>query len=278
VRAAALDKPAREVTSSGASIPPYFERSRSVLPALTDTGMVREPRAHQRGHRYYDIVLGGFVAVLLCSNLIGAGKTVLLALPFGLSLSFGAGNLFFPISYIFGDVLTEVYGYARARRAIWCGSGALLFAALMSNAILAMPPDPSEPYNQSLQPALDVVFGSTWRIVAGSILAFWVGDFVNSYVLARMKVRTGGRMLWARTIGSTIAGQLVDSLVFYPVAFYGIWTSSTLLKIIIFNWSLKVLVEVLCTPLTYAVVNGLKRAEGEDHFDVGTNFTPFSLE
>ena len=235
-------------------------------------------QTNERAYRYYDLVLGGFVAVLLCSNLIGVGKTVLLALPFGLSLSFVAGNLFFPISYIFGDVLTEVYGYARARRAIWCGSGALLFATLMSNAILAMPPDPSEPYNSSLQPALDVVFGSTWRIVAASILAFWVGDFVNSYVLAKMKVRTSGRLLWARTIGSTIAGQLVDSVVFYPIAFFGIWKTSTLIEIIIFNWTLKVLVEVLFTPLTYAVVNRLKRAEGEDHFDVGINFTPFSLD
>jgi queuosine precursor transporter len=210
--------------------------------------------------------------------LIGAGKTVLLALPFGLSLSFGAGNLFFPISYIFGDVLTEVYGYGRARRAIWCGSAALLFATFMSNVILGMPADPGEPYNQSLQPALEVVFGSTWRIVAGSILAFWIGDFVNSYVLAKMKIATLGRFLWMRTIGSTVAGQLIDSLVFYPIAFYGIWTSGTLIKIIIFNWCLKVLVEVLCTPLTYWAVIGLKRAEGEDHFDVGTNFTPFSLD
>jgi queuosine precursor transporter len=251
---------------------------RTALAAPIDTDTPNAAQTNARAYRYYDLVLGGFVAVLLCSNLIGAGKTVLLALPFGLSLSFGAGNLFFPISYIFGDVLTEVYGYARARRAIWCGSGALLFATLMSNVILAMPPDPSEPYNLSLQPALDVVFGSTWRIVAASILAFWVGDFVNSYVLAKMKIRTSGRLLWARTIGSTVAGQLVDSVVFYPIAFYGIWKTSTLIEIIIFNWALKVLVEVVCTPLTYAVVNGLKRAEGEDHFDVGTNFTPFSLD
>jgi len=251
---------------------------RIALAAPIDTDTPNAAQTNTRAYRYYDLVLGGFVAVLLCSNLIGAGKTVLLALPFGLSLSFGAGNLFFPISYIFGDVLTEVYGYARARRAIWCGAGALLFATLMSNVILAMPPDPSEPYNLSLQPALDVVFGSTWRIVAASILAFWVGDFVNSYVLAKVKIRTSGRLLWVRTIGSTVAGQLVDSLVFYPIAFYGVWNTSTLIEIIIFNWALKVLVEVVCTPLTYAVVNGLKRAEGEDHFDVGTNFTPFSLD
>ena len=180
-------------------------------------------------YKYYDLVLGGFVTVLLCSSLIGAGKTVSLELPFGTSIAFGAGNLFFPISYIFGDVLTEVYGYARARRAIWCGSAALLFATLMSQVLLMMPADPNEPFNQTLQPALEVVFGGTWRIALGSILAFWVGDFVNSYVLAKMKIRTQGRMLWARTIGSTVLGQLVDSAIFYPVAFAGIWTTRTLL-------------------------------------------------
>ena len=255
-----------------------FRIDRGLFLAALPPGVRRDAAPLERAHKYYDLVLGGFVAVLLCSNLIGAGKTVLLALPLGLSVSFGAGNLFFPISYIFGDVLTEVYGYARARRAIWCGSGALLFATLMSNVILGMPADPSEPYNQSLQPALEVVFGSTWRIVLASILAFWVGDFVNSYVLAKMKVRTQGRLLWARTIGSTVVGQLVDSLVFYPIAFYGNWKTSTLLQVIVFNWCLKVLVEVVCTPLTYLVVGGLKRAEGEDHFDVDTNFTPFSLD
>jgi uncharacterized integral membrane protein (TIGR00697 family) len=229
-------------------------------------------------YKYYDLVLGGFVTVLLCSSLIGAGKTVSLELPFSASISFGAGNLFFPISYIFGDVLTEVYGYARARRAIWCGSAALLFATLMSQVLLMMPADPNEPFNQLLQPALEVVFGGTWRIALGSILAFWVGDFVNSYVLAKMKIRTQGRMLWARTIGSTVLGQLVDSAIFYPVAFAGIWTTRTLLTIVLFNWSLKVLVEILFTPATYAVVNALKRAEHADPFDVGTDFTPFSLK
>jgi len=236
------------------------------------------PAGNGRSYRYYDLVVGGFVTVLLCSNLIGAGKTVHLSLPFGSSLSFGAGNLFFPVSYIFGDVLTEVYGYARARRAIWCGFGALLFATLMSYLIISLPADPDEPFNRVLQPALEVVFGGTGRIALGSVLAFWLGDFVNSYILARMKVATGGRFLWARTIGSTVAGQLVDSIVFYPVAFGGIWTAETLSKIIIFNWALKVTVEVVFTPMTYAVVNALKRAEHEDYFDVDTKFTPFSLE
>jgi len=231
-----------------------------------------------RSYRYYDLVVGGFVTVLLCSNLIGAGKTVSLPLPGGSSLSFGAGNLFFPVSYIFGDVLTEVYGYARARRAIWCGFGALLFATLMSYLVLSLPADPDEPFNRVLQPALEVVFGGTWRIALGSVLAFWLGDFVNSYILARMKVATEGKFLWARTIGSTVVGQLVDSLVFYPVAFLGVWSADTITKIIIFNWVLKVTVEVVFTPATYAVVGALKRAEHEDFYDVNTKFTPFSLE
>ncbi|MEO8183644.1 MAG: queuosine precursor transporter [Deltaproteobacteria bacterium] len=236
------------------------------------------PAHTPRPHKYYDLLLGGFVAVLLCSNLIGPGKTVAVMLPFALPLSFGAGNLFFPISYIFDDVLTEVYGYARARRAIWCGFGAMAFATLMSNLILLLPADPHEPFNTTLQPALEVVFGNTWRIALASMLAFWFGDFVNSYVLAKMKIMTQGRSLWMRTIGSTVVGEMVDSLVFYPIAFYGIWTAETLIKIIIFNWALKVAVEVVFTPVTYAVVNFLKRAEQQDFYDVGTNFTPFSLE
>jgi uncharacterized integral membrane protein (TIGR00697 family) len=235
-------------------------------------------RAELRSPRYYDLLLGGFVAVLLCSNLIGPGKTVRLELPFGIPFSFGAGNLFFPVSYIFGDVLTEVYGYARARRAIWCGFGALAFATVMSTLIVHMPTDPNEPFNTVLQPGLEVVFGNTFRIVLASMLAFWFGDFVNSYILAKMKIVTQGRSLWMRTIGSTIVGQAVDSLVFYPIAFYGIWTAETLVRIIILNWTIKVTIEVLFTPATYAVVNALKRAERHDHYDVGTNFTPFSLQ
>jgi uncharacterized integral membrane protein (TIGR00697 family) len=200
-----------------------------------------------------------------------------LELPFDVSFAFGAGNLFFPVSYIFGDVITEVYGYAHARRAIWCGFGAMLFATLMSWLVLRMPADPAEPFNRTLQPALDVVFGSTWRIALGSMLAFWIGDFVNAYVLARMKVWTEGRMLWTRTIGSTVAGQLIDSIVFYPIAFWGVWTHQTLLGVILFNWTLKVLVEAVATPATYACVGALKRAEHTDHYDEGTSFTPFSL-
>ena len=236
-----------------------------------------------RHYRYYDLLLGGFVAVLLCSNLIGPGKSCVVALPLALPLVgerlvFGAGNLFFPFSYIFGDVLTEVYGYARARKVIWAGFGAMVFATVMSAVVLRMPANPEEPFNAVIQPALEVVFGNTWRVVLGSIIAFWAGDFVNSFVLARMKILTRGRWLWTRTIGSTLAGQGVDSLLFYPIAFAGIWTTTTMLQVVLFNWGFKVFVEAVMTPVTYIVVGWLKRAEREDFYDVDTDFTPFSLQ
>jgi uncharacterized integral membrane protein (TIGR00697 family) len=232
-----------------------------------------------RTYRYYDFLMAGFVAVLLCSNLIGPAKVCAFDLPFlSTALVFGAGNIFFPISYIFGDVLTEVYGYAKARRVIWAGFGAMIFASLMSAVVVGLPASQAESFNTVLQPALETVFGGTWRIVCASILAFWIGDFVNSYVMARMKVLTAGRWLWTRTIGSTVVGQAVDSLVFYPFAFFGIWETETLFRVLMFNWAFKIGVEVLMTPLTYAVVNRLKRSEGEDFFDRQTNFTPFSLK
>ena len=242
-----------------------------------------EIQVHQRGrnYRFFSFVMVGFVTVLLCSNLIGPGKTIPLEfslLGIDVDTSFGAGNLFVPIGYIFGDVLTEVYGFARARLVIWAGFGAMIFASIMSAFVIYMPADPAEPFNEQLQPALELVFGGTWRIVLGSMLAFWVGDFVNSYVLARMKVITQGRYLWARTIGSTFVGQGVDSLIFYPFAFYGVWETSTLVSVVIFNWLFKVSVEVVFTPLTYLVVGFLKRAEQEDFYDQGTDFTPFSLK
>ncbi len=249
-------------------------------PLVEPPGLPRvAPHRNGRHYRYYDLVMAAFVTVLLCSNLIGPGKTCILTLPLiGLTLTFGAGNLFFPISYIFGDVLTEVYGYARARKVIWAGFGAMVFATIMSFAVIHFTPDPNEPFNERMQPALEVVFGNTWRVVVGSILAFWVGDFVNSYALAKMKLLTGGRLLWTRTIGSTILGQGVDSLLFYPIAFAGIWDNDTLLRVVMFNWLFKVGVEVVFTPVTYLVVNWLKRAENEDYFDRHTNFTPFSLQ
>lgn len=233
--------------------------------------------APMRGFRYYDLIVGGMVAVLLCSNLIGAAKVCTFTLPLIGAITFGAGNLFFPISYIFDDVLTEVYGYARARRAIWAGFGGLLFAAFMTWAILNMPPSPLEPFNEKLQPALEITFGSTWRIVLASMVGYWIGDFANSYVMAKMKLWTRGRWLWTRTIGSTVIGEGLDSLTFYPIAFAGIWSGQTMVKVIAFNWTMKVLVEVVATPLTYAVVGFLKRREGVDTYDPATSFNPFSL-
>jgi uncharacterized integral membrane protein (TIGR00697 family) len=236
-----------------------------------------------RHYRYYDLLMAAFVTVLLCSNLIGPAKTCEVHLPFALPwlgsvLIFGAGNLFFPISYIFDDVLTEVYGYARCRKVIWAGFGAMVFATFMSQVVIRMPAAASESYNTVLQPAIETVFGNTWRLVLGSMLAFWAGDFVNSYVLAKMKIWTAGKHLWTRTIGSTIAGELVDSLLIYPIAFAGIWTAHTLMSVIVFNWIFKVMVEVVFTPVTYAIVGFLKKAEREDFYDRDTDFTPFSLE
>jgi queuosine precursor transporter len=227
----------------------------------------------RRPYKYYDLVMAAFVTVLLCSNLIGPGKACMV---FG--IAFGAGNIFFPISYIFGDVLTEVYGYARARKVIWAGFGALAFAAIMGLAVVHMPADPNEPYNAEIQPALELIFGRTWLIAAASMVAYWAGDFTNSYVLAKLKLWTAGRFLWTRTIGSTVAGQLVDSAIFYPLAFLGIWETGTILKVIVFNWLFKVGIEALFTPLTYLIINRLKRAENEDYYDRNTNFTPFSLQ
>jgi queuosine precursor transporter len=238
---------------------------------------------HGPSYKYYDLLMAAFVTVLLCSNLIAPAKVGYVSFPFALpflgeNLSFGAGNLFFPLGYIFGDVLTEVYGYARARKVIWAGFGAMLFASSMAWIIVHMPPSPDEPFNTLVQPAAETLFGNTWRIILGSIIAFWAGDFVNSYVMAKMKLLTAGKWLWTRTIGSTVVGQGVDSLLFYPIAFMGIWSFDTLLAVIIFNWGFKITVEIVMTPVTYLVVAKLKKVENEDYYDESTNFTPFSLK
>jgi uncharacterized integral membrane protein (TIGR00697 family) len=231
-----------------------------------------------RAFRYYDLIMGAFVAVLLCSNLIGPAKVVQMDLPFFGLTQFGAGNLFFPLSYIFGDILTEVYGYALSRRVIWTGFAAMLFATVMTAVVLALPVSPREPFSVKLQPALELCFGGGWRIALGSIIAFWIGDFLNSYVLAKLKIRTEGRHLWLRVVTSTMLGQAVDSIVFYPLAFGGLWTAETLGRVMVTNWSFKVLVEIVMIPFTYVICGYLKRAESVDKFDTDTNFTPFSLE
>jgi uncharacterized integral membrane protein (TIGR00697 family) len=227
----------------------------------------------RRPLRYYDLVMAAFVAIMLLSNVLGAGKVARVPLPGIGDWPFGAGILFFPIGYVIGDVLTEVYGYARARRCIWVGTAALLFMAFMAAVVVALPPAA----DWGGQAAYEQVFGQVPRIVLASLVAFWAGEFVNSYVLARMKLLTHGRHLWARTIGSTIAGEGVDSLIFYPLAFYGAagWTPALVLKVLATQWALKVGWEVVLTPLTYAVVGALKRGEGIDVYDEGTDFTPF---
>ncbi len=223
----------------------------------------------RRGYRYFDLVMASFVTVLLCANVIGAGKVAQLG-PF----TFGAGVLFFPISYLFGDVLTEVYGYARARKVVWAGFGALAFASFMSWAVLAFPPAPG----WHDQAAYETVFRATPRIALASLVAYFCGEFCNSYVLAKMKVRSEGRKLWTRTIGSTIVGEAVDSAVFYPLAFLGVWRPEDVGQVMLSNYAIKVLWEALMTPITYRIVNALKRAEREDYFDRETDFTPFSLQ
>jgi uncharacterized integral membrane protein (TIGR00697 family) len=231
----------------------------------------------QKSYRYYDFIMAAFVTVLICSNFIGAAKQAVVNLPVLGPTPFGAGVLFFPISYIFGDILTEVYGYGRDRRVVWAGFGALAFASFMSWVVVNLPPGPSD-YMQGYQPALEAVFGNAWRIALGSMIAFWCGSFVNSYVLAKMKIRTAGRWLWTRIIGSTVAGEFVDSTLFYLIAFHGIWATPDIVKVAMVQYLLKTGWEVVMTPVTYKIVAALKRVENEDYYDRGTNFTPFSLK
>ena len=229
-----------------------------------------------RAYRYYEFVMAAFVTVLICSNLIGPAKIAQLELPVLGTIVLGAGALFFPISYVFGDILTEVYGYSRARRVIWAGFAGLGFASFMAAVVVALPPAPFWKH----QAAYEVAFGSTWRIVAASMIAYFCGEFVNSYVLAKMKILTAGKWLWTRTIGSTIVGEAVDSALFYPLAFYGsgIIPDDKLPLVMLAQFLAKVGVEVLFTPVTYKVVGWLKHAEREDYYDRKTDFNPFRLK
>ena len=227
-----------------------------------------------KAYRYYDLILGAYVCVVLCANLIGAAKVATVQVPVWGPVTFMAGVLFFPISYFFGDILTEVYGYARDRRVVWSGFAALAFATLMSVVIVDLPP---ANFWRPHQAAVTEVFGNTPRIACGSMLAFWCGSFVNSYVLAKMKLLTSGRWLWTRTIGSTLCGELVDSSLFYTIAFAGAWPAAELISVSLTQYVLKSAWEVLATPATYWIVGFLKRAEQEDYYDRDTNFTPFSL-
>ena len=232
--------------------------------------------AAKRQYRYYEFVMVAFVVVLVCSNLIGPAKIAQIDVPLLGVLTFGAGVLFFPISYVFGDILTEVYGYARARRVIWAGFAGLAFASFMAWVVVQLPPAPFWKNQQ----AYEIAFGTTWRIAGASMIAYFCGEFVNSFVLAKMKIATAGKWLWTRTIGSTIAGEAVDSALFYPLAFYGsgIIPNEQLPRVMAFQFVAKVMVEVVFTPVTYKIVAALKRAEHEDYYDRHTDFSPFSLK
>ena len=232
--------------------------------------------SEQRSYRYYEFVMAAFVTVLICSNLIGPAKIAQLELPLLGTIVLGAGALFFPISYVFGDILTEVYGYSRARRVIWAGFAGLGFASFMAAVVVALPPAPFWKH----QTAYEVAFGSTWRIVAASMIAYFCGEFVNSYVLAKMKILTAGKWLWTRTIGSTLVGEAVDFALFYPLAFYGsgIIPDDKLPLVMLAQFVAKVSVEVALTPVTYKVVGWLKRAENEDYYVRKTDFNPFTLK
>lgn len=234
---------------------------------MTNTGAL--DRKGPREYKYYDFVMAAFVTVLLCSNLIGAPKVTTIA-----GFTFGAGVFFFPLSYIFGDILTEVYGYARSRKVVWAGFTAMIFATIMSWFIVHAPP--GENWNN--QEHLEAIFGGTWRIAGSSLIAFFCGEFTNSFVLAKMKILSKGKHLWMRTIGSTIAGEGIDSLIFYPLAFWGVWDNSVVIQVMGANYVMKVLWEVVMTPFTYRIVAFLKKAENEDHYDYKTEFTPFSLK
>jgi uncharacterized integral membrane protein (TIGR00697 family) len=215
--------------------------------------------------RYFDLIMAVFVSVLLISNI--ASTKILVLWEF----TFDGGTLLFPLIYIFGDILTEVYGFARSRRVIWTGLFAALLMSVVLMAVQALPPAPDWPNQQ----AFEAVLGLTPRIVIASLLAYFAGEFSNSVILAKMKVATKGRLLWLRTIGSTVFGEGIDTVIFCMVAFYGIFPSEVLWAIILSNYVFKVGIEVLFTPVTYRLVGFLKRAEGMDHYDAKTNFNPF---
>lgn len=230
-----------------------------------------------RSFKYYDLIMAACVCVLLCANLIGPAKAAQVQLPLIGTVTFGADLFFFPISYIFGDVLTEVYGYGRDRRVVWAGFGALLFAAFMAFVIVHLPPARNG-FMDAYQLHVEAMFGNTWRVVAGSMIAFAAGSFANSFVMAKMKVASNGRHLWARIIGSTAVGQLLDTGLFLSIAFWGIWPQDQLLNVFVAQYIFKLLWEAALYPVTARFVVFLKRVEGVDHYDRGTDFNPFSVK
>lgn len=232
--------------------------------------------ANVRHFRYYDLIMAAFVAILILSNIIGASKRSVIDLPFIGEWPFGAGVMFFPLSYVIGDMLTEVYGYARARRVIWTGFAALAFLAFMAWVVVSLPPAPG----WEGQAAYEAVFGNSWRIVIASMIAFWAGEFANSLVVAKMKIADNGRRMGLRFVASTVVGQGLDSLIFYPIAFYGLesWPTGELMKTVLSQWAIKTGWEIILLPITVAIVVWLKRREGVDVFDEGTDFNPFGAK
>ena len=229
----------------------------------------------RKQYRYYDLIMAAFVCVLVCSNLIGPAKVTQIDAPLLGTLTFGAGVLFFPISFIFGDILTEVYGYAASRRVIWVGFAGLAFASLMAWMVVALPPAPF--WNNQLE--YEVAFGSTWRISLAGLVAFAVGEFVNSFIMAKMKLLAAGKHLWQRTITSTVFGEVIDTALFVPLAFWntGIIPNDKIPLVMGAQIIGKILVEIAFTPVVYKVVAFLKRAENEDYYDTKTDFNPFKL-
>lgn len=238
--------------------------------------IVKETMA--RSYRFLDWVMAVFITVLIISNIASSAKIVDWGVSIiGLRLAFDAGTILFPISYIFGDVLTEVYGFRHARRVIWTGFAMLALTALVLWLVRVMPGEASW-QEYAGQPAYEAILGgiSSGGIVLASLVAYLAGSFSNSVVMARMKVLTRGRWLWSRTIGSTLVGQAIDTVIFILVAtLAGVFPWELFATLVVANYIFKVAIEVFMTPLTYRVVNALKRAEGEDYFDQDTVFNPF---
>lgn len=224
--------------------------------------------AAERRYRYIDLITASFVAVLLISNI--ASTKILLMGPF----SFDGGTVLFPLAYIFGDVLTEVYGYRRSRRVIWTGFFWIFVAAGIFMLVDVLPPAKG----WELQSSYHAILGQTPRIVAASLTGYFAGEFSNSFVLAKMKLLTRGRWLWTRTIGSTLIGEAIDTAIFLTIAFLGVLPPDLLTSVFISNYVFKVGVEVIFTPVTYAVAGLLKRVEQEDYYDRDTNFSPFAAK
>ena len=221
--------------------------------------------------RWLGTLTAVFCTVLVISNVSAIKPLSLPGLPFVLM---DGGNLLFPISYIFGDILVEVYGYAQSRRIIWLGFVLNIFAAATFSLVAILPPAPG----WEMQEAFAAILLQTPRVVLGSVVAFWCGSFLNAWVMARMKILTRGRHLWMRTIASTIAGEGIDSLLFTTIAFGGVWPLALVLQVVFWNFTLKTVYEILATPLTYFIVHRLKRAERSDPFDSHTDFSPFRLD